>query len=177
MAPSARSAPFIAVNCAALPETSRPRLFGHEKGAFTGATSQRQGRFQEQADLSTLFLDEIGETTPQLQVKLLRALQEGEFERVGGSRAVKVDVGIVAATNANLKKRSPKAASERTSSIASMSSTSICRPCVIARTTSRFGASLSPQVRREEHERAQRDHQGGYRSHDDLGLAGQRPRA
>ena len=95
--------PFIAVNCAALPETLlEAELFGHEKGAFTGATSQRQGRF-ELADGGTLFLDEIGETTPQLQVKLLRALQEGEFERVGGSRSVRVDVRIVAATNANLR--------------------------------------------------------------------------
>jgi two-component system response regulator HydG len=95
--------PFIAVNCAALPETLlEAELFGHEKGAFTGATSQRQGRF-ELADTGTLFLDEIGETTPQLQVKLLRALQEGEFERVGGSRLVRVDVRVVAATNANLR--------------------------------------------------------------------------
>ncbi|MGB0590863.1 MAG: sigma-54-dependent transcriptional regulator [Myxococcota bacterium] len=95
--------PFIAVNCAALPETLlEAELFGHEKGAFTGATSQRQGRF-ELADTGTLFLDEIGETTPQLQVKLLRALQEGEFERVGGSRSVKVDVRVVAATNADLR--------------------------------------------------------------------------
>jgi len=95
--------PFIAVNCAALPETLlEAELFGHEKGAFTGATSQRQGRF-ELADKGTLFLDEIGETTPQLQVKLLRALQEGEFERVGGSRSVKVDVRVVAATNADLR--------------------------------------------------------------------------
>ena len=95
--------PFIAVNCAALPETLlEAELFGHEKGAFTGATSQRQGRF-ELADQGTLFLDEIGETTPQLQVKLLRALQEGEFERVGGSRSVKVDVRVVAATNADLR--------------------------------------------------------------------------
>lgn len=96
--------PFIAVNCAALPETLlEAELFGHEKGAFTGATSQRQGRF-ELADGGTLFLDEIGETTPQLQVKLLRALQEGEFERVGGSRSVRVDARIVAATNTNLRK-------------------------------------------------------------------------
>jgi two-component system, NtrC family, response regulator HydG len=95
--------PFIAVNCAALPETLlEAELFGHEKGAFTGATSQRQGRF-ELADKGTLFLDEIGETTPQLQVKLLRALQEGEFERVGGSRSVKVDVRVVAATNADMR--------------------------------------------------------------------------
>jgi two-component system, NtrC family, response regulator HydG len=101
---SARSnRPFIAVNCAALPDTLlEAELFGHEKGAFTGATSQRQGRF-ELADGGTLFLDEIGETTPQLQVKLLRALQESEFERVGGSRVVKVNVRIVAATNSNLR--------------------------------------------------------------------------
>jgi len=98
-----RDRAFIAVNCAALPETLlEAELFGHEKGAFTGAASQRQGRF-ELADRGTLFLDEIGETTPQLQVKLLRALQEGEFERVGGSRSVRVDVRIVAATNTNLR--------------------------------------------------------------------------
>lgn len=95
--------PFIAVNCAALPDALlETELFGHEKGAFTGATGQRQGRF-ELADRGTLFLDEIGETTPQLQVKLLRVLQEGAFERVGGARQVRVDVRIVAATNRDLK--------------------------------------------------------------------------
>ena len=96
-------AAFIAVNCAALPETLlEAELFGHEKGAFTGATARRQGRF-ELADGGTLFLDEIGETSPQVQVKLLRVLQEGEFERVGGSRTVGVDVRIVAATNKDLE--------------------------------------------------------------------------
>ncbi len=96
-------APFIAVNCAALPEQLlEAELFGHEKGAFTGATARREGRF-ELADGGTLFLDEIGETSPQVQVKLLRVLQEGEFERVGGSRTIRVDVRIVAATNKDLQ--------------------------------------------------------------------------
>ena len=94
--------PFIALNCAALPESIlEAELFGHEKGAFTGATARRQGRF-ELAHAGTLFLDEIGETTPQLQVKLLRVLQEGEFERVGGTQTQRVDARIVAATNKDL---------------------------------------------------------------------------
>lgn len=93
---------FIAVNCAALPESIlEAELFGHEKGAFTGATQRRQGRF-ELADRGTLFLDEIGEMNVPTQVKLLRVLQESEFERVGGSQTVRVDVRIVAATNRDL---------------------------------------------------------------------------
>jgi transcriptional regulator with AAA-type ATPase domain len=95
--------PFIKLNCAALPETVlESELFGHEKGAFTGAVSQRKGRF-ELADGGTLFLDEIGDTSPAFQVKLLRVLQEGEFERVGGMHTVKVDVRLVCATNRNLE--------------------------------------------------------------------------
>jgi Nif-specific regulatory protein len=95
--------PFIKLNCAALPESVlESELFGHEKGAFTGALSQRKGRF-EMADRGTLFLDEIGEISPAFQAKLLRVLQEGEFERVGGSRTLKVDVRIVTATNRNLE--------------------------------------------------------------------------
>jgi len=95
--------PFIALNCAALPESLlEAELFGHEKGAFTGATARRQGRF-ELADGGTLFLDELGEMSPQVQVKLLRVLQEGEFERVGGTQTIKVDTRIVAATNKDLK--------------------------------------------------------------------------
>ena len=95
--------PFIAVNCAALPEALlEAELFGHEKGAFTGATARRQGRF-ELADGGTLFLDEIGETSLQVQVKLLRVLQEAEFERVGGTRTIGVDVRIVAATNKHIE--------------------------------------------------------------------------
>ncbi len=95
--------PLVRLNCAALPETLlESELFGHEKGAFTGAVKQRKGRF-EQADGGTLFLDEIGEISPMFQAKLLRVLQEGEFERVGGNQTVKVNVRIVAATNRDLE--------------------------------------------------------------------------
>jgi len=95
--------PFIKLNCAALPESVlESELFGHEKGAFTGAVAQRKGRF-ELADGGTLFLDEIGDTTQAFQVKLLRVLQEGEFERVGGTQTIKVDVRLVCATNRNLE--------------------------------------------------------------------------
>jgi two-component system, NtrC family, response regulator HydG len=98
-----REAPFVAVNCAALPETLlESELFGHERGAFTGAVQRREGRF-ERAHTGTLFLDEIGETTPAVQVRLLRVLQEGQIERVGGSELVPVDVRVVAATNRNLE--------------------------------------------------------------------------
>ncbi len=97
------SKPFIKLNCAALPENLlESELFGHEKGAFTGAIKQRQGRF-EQADGGTLFLDEIGEISPMFQAKLLRVLQESELERVGGNQTIKVNVRIVAATNRNLE--------------------------------------------------------------------------
>jgi two-component system NtrC family response regulator len=96
--------PLIKVNCAALPETLlESELFGHEKGAFTGATARRTGRF-EAADRGTLFLDEIGELTPGMQVKLLRVLQEREFERVGGNQTIKTDVRVVAATNRDIEK-------------------------------------------------------------------------
>lgn len=94
--------PFIAVHCAALTETLlSSELFGHEKGAFTGATDRKKGRF-ERAHQGSLFLDEIGEITKDTQVKLLRVLQEGEFERVGGTKTIKVDVRLIAATNKTL---------------------------------------------------------------------------
>jgi Nif-specific regulatory protein len=95
--------PFVAVNCAALTATLlETELFGHEKGAFTGAVAQRKGRL-EVADGGTLFLDEIGELPLPLQVKLLRVLQEREFERVGGTRTIKVDIRLLTATNRNLE--------------------------------------------------------------------------
>jgi transcriptional regulator with GAF, ATPase, and Fis domain len=96
--------PFVPLNCAAIPkDILESELFGHEKGAFTGAVSTRIGRF-ELANNGTLFLDEIGELAPALQVKLLRVLQEKEFERVGGIKTIKVDVRIIAATNRDLEK-------------------------------------------------------------------------
>jgi DNA-binding NtrC family response regulator len=97
-----RAKPFIAVNCGAMPENLvESILFGHEKGAFTGATDKHTGKFIE-ADGGTLFLDEVGELPPAAQVKLLRALQEGEVEPVGGRKSIKVDVRIVSATNRDL---------------------------------------------------------------------------
>jgi two-component system NtrC family response regulator len=95
--------PFISINCGALTETLlESELFGHEKGAFTGAVSMKKGRF-ELADGGTLFLDEVGEMPPPLQVKLLRVLQEMEFERVGGTRTIRVDVRVLSASNRNIK--------------------------------------------------------------------------
>jgi Nif-specific regulatory protein len=97
------AAALVKINCAALPESIiESELFGHEKGAFTGATAQRKGRF-EMAHKGTIFLDEIGDLSPQIQVKLLRVLQERELERVGGTETIKVDVRLIAATNRNLE--------------------------------------------------------------------------
>jgi transcriptional regulator with GAF, ATPase, and Fis domain len=103
---SAREAkPFVRVNCAALaPGVLESELFGHEKGSFTGAVARRLGRF-ELADGGTLFLDEVGDLPTDVQVKLLRVLQEREFERVGGSETVKVDVRVVSATHRDLEKQ------------------------------------------------------------------------
>jgi transcriptional regulator with GAF, ATPase, and Fis domain len=94
---------FVSVNCAAIPSSLiASELFGHEKGAFTGAVQRRQGRF-ELADGGTIFLDEVGELPAETQIMLLRVLQEREFERVGGSGPIRVDVRIIAATNRNLE--------------------------------------------------------------------------
>jgi len=101
---SRKSKPFIKVNCAAIPkELIESELFGYERGAFTGAVTSKPGRF-ELANGGTLFLDEIGEIPVEMQVKLLRVLQESEFERVGGIKTIRVDVRLVAATNRDLKK-------------------------------------------------------------------------
>ena len=98
-----RRHPFVKVSCAALPETLlESELFGHEKGAFTGAIKDRKGRF-ELADKGTIFLDEIGDLSPNVQVKLLRVLQEQEFERLGGTQTIKVDVRVIAATHRDLR--------------------------------------------------------------------------
>jgi transcriptional regulator with GAF, ATPase, and Fis domain len=100
---SRASKPFIAINCAAVTETLlESEFFGHEKGAFTGAANQKKGKL-EVAHTGTVFLDEIGELAPGLQAKLLRVLQEHEFERVGGTRSIQVDIRVIAATNRDLE--------------------------------------------------------------------------
>src|SRR5579862_1636668 len=105
---SRKNGPFIKINCAAIPKTlMESELFGYEKGAFTGATSSKPGRF-ELADGGTLFLDEIGEIPVEMQVKLLRAIQESEFERVGGLKTIKVDVRLITATNRDLEQETAR---------------------------------------------------------------------
>jgi transcriptional regulator with GAF, ATPase, and Fis domain len=99
-----KQAPFVAVNCAAISrELVESELFGHEKGAFTGADARRVGRF-EAAEGGSIFLDEIGDMAPETQAKVLRVLQERSFERVGGSKPIKVDVRVVAATHRDLER-------------------------------------------------------------------------
>ncbi len=103
-----KNRPLVKVNCAALPaDLIESELFGHEKGAFTGASNRKAGRF-ELADNGTIFLDEVGDLPLALQAKLLRALQEGEFERIGATETLKVDVRVIAATNVNLEQRVEK---------------------------------------------------------------------
>lgn len=98
-----KNAPFLAINCAAIPETLlESELFGHEKGAFTGASKKRIGKF-EQCDKGTILLDEVGDMTLSTQAKILRVLQEGEFERIGGNETMRVDVRVLASTNRRLE--------------------------------------------------------------------------
>jgi transcriptional regulator with GAF, ATPase, and Fis domain len=99
-----REGPFVTVNCGAIPESLMDsELFGHEKGAFTGALSLKRGRF-ERANGGTVFLDEVGELHPEAQVRLLRVVQEKEIERVGGTKPIKVDIRVIAATNRDIKR-------------------------------------------------------------------------
>ena len=113
-----RERTFVKLNCAAIPTgLLESELFGHEKGAFTGAVTQKVGRF-ELAHQGTLFLDEVGDIPSELQPKLLRVLQEQEFERLGGTKTIKVDVRLVAATNRDLAQWWPRAAFAATSTTA-----------------------------------------------------------
>ena len=133
-----RRGALLAVNCAALPEhLLETELFGHERGAFTGADRQKKGRF-ELADGGTLFLDEIGDMPMGMQAKLLRVLQDGRFERVGGNEPIQADCRVVAATNVNLwRGRRAPAGSARTCSTGSTSSRSSCPRCASGWRTSR----------------------------------------
>ena len=111
-------APFVEVNCAAIPEELiESELFGYEKGAFTGADAKKLGKF-DLADGGTIFLDEIGDMSLKTQAKILRILQEGTFDRVGGTKTITVDVRVIAATNQNLTKKLKKARSARISTSA-----------------------------------------------------------
>ena len=132
-----RDGPFVSLNCGALPaQLLESELFGYEKGAFTGAAGAKPGQF-ELADGGTIFLDEIGECSPELQVQLLRVLQEQEVQRLGGTRRVRVDFRLVAATNRNLAEEVGRAVSARTSSTGSTWSRSRCRRCASGARTSR----------------------------------------
>ena len=138
-----RAKPFVAVNCGAIPDNLvESILFGHEKGAFTGATERHIGKFVE-ASGGTLFLDEVGELPPAAQVKLLRAIQEGEVEPVGARKPVKVDVRLISATNRNLIDDVKAAASARICSIACMCFRSRCRRCASGARTSPIWCAIS----------------------------------
>ena len=170
--------PFVKVSCAALPDSLiESELFGYEKGAFTGAQQRKKGRF-ELAEGGTLFLDEIGDVNLGTQVKLLRVLQEREFERLGGTETVKVNVRLIAATNQDMEKvarrgeipRGPVLPAQRLHDLRAAA----------ARSEGRHAAARRP-LRREVLARARQDHQAhldaGHRHADGVSLAGQRPRA
>ena len=138
-----RNRPLVKVNCAALPAgLIEAELFGHEKGAFTGATEKRLGRF-ELAHGGTIFLDEIGEVSGEVQVKLLRVLQEHEFERLGGRETIKVDVRVIAATNRDLQRAVAEARSGRTCTTGSAFSRCGSRRCASAGRTSPCSCTTS----------------------------------
>jgi two-component system, NtrC family, response regulator HydG len=169
---------FVKVNCAALQENLlESELFGHEKGAFTGADKQRIGRF-EQADGGTLFLDEIGDMSPSTQAKILRVLQEHEFERLGGTRTLRVDVRLIAATNRDLSGHGAVGPFPRGSLLPL--ERGVDRDAAAARAERRHraaGAELHQEVRRRIEEEDRRDRARSAEAADALQLARQHPRA
>ena len=169
---------FVKVNCAALQENLlESELFGHEKGAFTGADKQRIGRF-EQADGGTLFLDEIGDMSPSTQAKILRVLQEHEFERLGGTRTLRVDVRLIAATNRDLPAM-VQTGQFREDLYYRLNVVSIEMPPLRERKDDivPLALTLHPPVRRRAEEEDRRPRAGRAEAADALQLAGQHPRA
>ena len=142
-----REQPFVIVNCGSIPrDLVESELFGHVKGAFTGAVTHKQGR-AEMADGGTLFLDEIGEMPPEMQVRLLRLVQEGEVQKIGATNAIRVDVRIIAATHRNLERTDREwRSSARISTIVWQWFRSNFRPCASAWRT--FLNSCSTSLRR-----------------------------
>ena len=169
---------FVQVNCAAIPEELiESELFGHEKGSFTGATEKQIGKF-EQADRGTIFLDEVGDMSAKTQAKVLRVLQEGEVERLGSARTIKVDVRVIAATNKNLEEEIEKG-TFREDLYFRLSVIPIHVPPLRERPRGHPAArpALRGSVQPREQPRPQADHAGGARGAAAAPLEGQHPRA
>ena len=169
---------FVQVNCAAIPEELiESELFGHEKGSFTGATEKQIGKF-EQADRGTIFLDEVGDMSPKTQAKVLRVLQEGEVERLGSARTIKVDVRVIAATNKDLEAEIEKG-TFREDLVLPPQRDSDSGPAAARspRGCPGAGAALCRSVQPRQQPAAAALHAGGARVHAAGALEGQRPRA
>jgi hypothetical protein len=165
------------MNCAAIPSgLLECELFGSERGAFTGSVNQRVGRI-ELADQGTLFLDEIGDIAPSLQPKLLRVLQEQEFERLGGNRTIRVNFRLIAASNRDLRAAATRISFARTCIIGWRFFQSNCRPCASAKVILRNWCNTwwrRPRDAREDRHERSREDDGRF---DELALAGKRARA